>query len=153
MGLDAIVGVPANFILGGVLWNRPLAWMWLKEVVYFKLFLRRKESYGKMEKVTHDERGFKRLGELVMVLREFSHIAHGRTLIRNFSMRQGSVGEIEKGIFELAGKSHSKGWVREKLERLDNALSLWAKESRSSSQVIALEGMITLLLALQAQLG
>jgi transposase len=66
---------------------------------------------------------------------------------------RGNIGEIEKGIFEFAGKSHSKGWVREKLERLDNALSLWAKESRSSSQVIALEGMITLLLALQAQLG
>jgi transposase len=236
----------------------------------FQAFLRRNESYGKTENVTHDERGFKRLGELVTELRELTGIEpviileatghYHRRLVTFFTREEikhfiinplqskrakgtqlrkvktdatdawnlaemyyrgdvkphrtweesykelqyatrqhefvtvlyvqaklnaralldqvfpeyesvfydlycftalmvlqgclrGNIGEIEKGIFEFAGKSHSKGWVREKLERLDNALSLWAKESRSSSQVIALEGMITLLLALQAQLG
>jgi hypothetical protein len=40
----------------------------------FQAFLRRNESYGKTENVTHDERGFKRLGELVTELRELTGI-------------------------------------------------------------------------------
>ena len=66
---------------------------------------------------------------------------------------QGNIDDMQKSILDIAGKSHAKGWLREKSERLDKALSLWAKERRSSSQTVALEGMITLLLSLQTQLG
>ena len=69
------------------------------------------------------------------------------------SCLRGNVEDTEKTILNIAGKSHSNSWVNEKLERLDKALSLWGKEEKSPSQTVALEGMITLLLALQTQLG
>lgn len=66
---------------------------------------------------------------------------------------QRSTQDMEKTIVDIAGKSHSKSWAREKAERLRAAMDLWLREKRSSSQTMALEGMITLLLALQAQLS
>jgi len=66
---------------------------------------------------------------------------------------RGNIADAEKAILDIAGKSHSKGWIREKSERLNAALSWWTKDEVSTSQALALDAMITLLIALQTQLG
>ena len=65
---------------------------------------------------------------------------------------QGKGEDTEKTLSDLVGKSRSKEWIREKSERLDQSLNLWAEKTKSYAQTIALEGMVTLLLALQSQL-
>ncbi|WP_238933647.1 IS110 family transposase [Brevibacillus choshinensis] len=57
--------------------------------------------------------------------------------------------EIETIIQGQAGKSHSKGWVREKADQLRQAFFEWSNKKRSISQSIALAGMVSLLLEFQ----
>lgn len=60
------------------------------------------------------------------------------------------VGEL---ISECVGKSHSKGWVAEKTERLRELMLGWNTQVRSHSQSVALSSMVSLLLEFDKQLS
>jgi len=55
-------------------------------------------------------------------------------------------------IRECVGKSHSKGWITEKTERLKELMLGWKTQERSQSQSIALTSMVSLLLEFDKQL-
>ncbi|AIQ62044.1 Transposase IS116/IS110/IS902 family protein [compost metagenome] len=67
---------------------------------------------------------------------------------------EGEPGDLHQIIENSgAGKSRSKRWVQEKAERLQEVLTHWKKQRRSSSQSVALHGMVSLLLQFSEQLS
>lgn len=56
-------------------------------------------------------------------------------------------------IQEGVGKSHSKRWVEEKVERIEELLSIWRDHPISRAQTVMLSSMVTLLLTFIEQLG
>ncbi|WP_268624384.1 IS110 family transposase [Paenibacillus alvei] len=61
--------------------------------------------------------------------------------------------DVETLIRECVGKSHSKGWIAEKTERLKEVILGWNTHARSQSQSVALTSMVSLLLEFDKQLS
>ncbi|WP_042163290.1 IS110 family transposase [Paenibacillus gorillae] len=66
---------------------------------------------------------------------------------------EGCVGGHGEVIKLNAGRSHSKRWVKEKVERLEEALIHWNEQPKSRSQTVILQGMVALLLSFSEQLS
>ncbi|MBB3112184.1 transposase, partial [Paenibacillus phyllosphaerae] len=61
--------------------------------------------------------------------------------------------DVSDIISECVGKSHSKRWVAEKAEQLQEHLRGWDKQARSQAQTVALISMVALLLEFDKQLS
>jgi len=59
---------------------------------------------------------------------------------------EGDVENVYGTIQKNTGKSHSKRWMEEKAERLEEILLYWREQPRSRSRAVALSGMVSLLL-------
>jgi transposase len=66
---------------------------------------------------------------------------------------EGDVENLVETVKKSAGKSHSKRWVEEKAERVEELITTWEKQTRSRSQTAALCGMVSLLLTFVEQLA
>jgi transposase len=121
-----------------------------------------KESHTELQHITRQHSMYVQVklntrALLDQVFPEYEHIFYDLYSTTSLNVLQwclqGKTEEPEKMILKYVGKSHSIGRIWEKCKQLDMALSRWAKVKRSPPQTRVLEGMVTLLLTCQAQLG